>query len=206
MRITRFVLILAIPFAISCNRNSSKIAKSDDINDDIRYTDSIAAVEDLLMEKSREGEKINAFLDEYISKNPNWFNNTIQREKTGKELRALLEKKLKETPDFLSDIPVEFASIDKVKSTDNKGYKYLISFTRSSLDKTGKYYISFRIITAVDEEEKASSLIDNNKYYLKGEFIDFSEKKSFKISTGIFDTEVIEIGSIFIKNPVITPV
>ena len=106
--------------------------------------------------------------------------------------------------DFLSDIAVRFASMDKVKSTDNKGYKYLISFTCSSLQKTGKYNISFRIITALDEEE-ASNLIDNQKYYIQGKFISLSEKESINIRLDVFDDKTIEIGSIFIKEPIVTP-
>lgn len=204
MKIAKLVFIFAIPCMVSCSGNSSKVVKCEDVSNDIRFADSIAAVEDLLMINSREGEKINAFLDEYISQHPDWFNNNIQREKTGKELHSLLKKKLKETPDFLSDIPVEFVSIDKVKSNDNTGYKYLVSFSRSVLDQTGNYYLSFKIITAVGEMQ-ALNLIDNNKYYIQGEFIDFSEKKSFKIRKGVFDNEEIEIGSIFIKDPVITP-
>ncbi len=82
-------------------------------------------------------EKNKCFLDAYISRHPNCFNNDI-RKKAGKELRSLLEKELENNPDFLSDIAVKFASMDKVKSTDNKGYKYLISFTCSSLQKNRK--------------------------------------------------------------------
>ena len=126
------------------------------------------------------------------------------KEKAGKELRSLLEKELENNPDFLSDIAVKFASMDKVKSTDNKGYKYLISFTCSSLQKTGKYNISFRIITALDEEE-ASNLIDNQKYYIQGKFISLSEKESINIRLDVFDDKTIEIGSIFIKEPIVTP-
>ena len=139
-----------------------------------------------------------------MSKHPNCFNNDIQRKKAGKELRSLLEKELENSPDFLSDIAVKFASMDKVKSTDNKGYKYLISFTCSSLQKTGKYNISFRIITALDEEE-ASNLIDNQKYYIQGKFISLSEKESINIRLDVFDDKTIEIGSIFIKEPIVTP-
>lgn len=86
----------------------------------------------------------------------------------------------------------------------NKGYKYLISFTCSSLQKTGKYNISFRIITALDEEE-ASNLIDNQKYYIQGKFISLSEKESINIRLDVFDDKTIEIGSIFIKEPIVTP-
>ena len=166
MNITKFAtILLIIPCLISCYGNkSSKTTQSNNADYDIRLNDSIAAVNAMLEEGNADGEKINAFLDAYISRHPNCFNNDIQRKKAGKELRSLLEKELENNPDFLSDIAVKFASMDKVKSTDNKGYKYLISFTCSSLQKTGKYNISFRIITALDEEE-ASNLIDTEVLY-----------------------------------------
>ena len=206
MNITKFAtILLIIPCLISCYGNkSSKTTQSNNADYDIRLNDSIAAVNARLEEGNADGEKINAFLDAYISRHPNCFNNDIQRKKAGKELRSLLEKELENNPDFLSDIAVKFASMDKVKSTDNKGYKYLISFTCSSLQKTGKYNISFRIITALDEEE-ASNLIDNQKYYIQGKFISLSEKESINIRLDVFDDKTIEIGSIFIKEPIVTP-
>ena len=135
MNITKFAtILLIIPCLISCYGNkSSKTTQSNNADYDIRLNDSIAAVNAMLEEGNADGEKINAFLDAYISRHPNCFNNDIQRKKAGKELRSLLEKELENNPDFLSDIAVKFASMDKVKSTDNKGYKYLISFTCSSL-------------------------------------------------------------------------
>ena len=39
----------------------------------------------MLEEGNADGEKINAFLDAYISRHPNCFNNDIQRKKAGKE-------------------------------------------------------------------------------------------------------------------------
>ena len=204
MKITKSALIFIIPGLISCYGNASKTTNSNDTNYDILYNDSIAAVEDMLREGEEYGEKINAFLNEYISKHPDCFNNNIQREKAGKELHSLLKEKFESDPDFISDIPVEFAAIKKAKSSDNKGYKYLTSFTCSSLYRTGKYNISFSIITALSEEE-ASKLIDNNKYNIKGNFVDFSEKKSIKIGINTFDEKTIEIGGIFLKEPVITP-
>lgn len=152
---------------------------------------------------NRGGQKINAVLDEYFTKYPNRFDNDIQREKAGKELHSILKEQLKNNPDFLSDIAVEFASIDKVKSSDNKGYKYLVSFSRSSLNNTGNYAISFKIITSLNEED-ASKLKDNNKYYVKGDFIDLAEKKSLGVRLNTFDEKTIEIGGVFLKNPIIT--
>lgn len=204
MNIAKYPIFLIMLCLISCQSNSSKKEKSSDINYDTRYTDSIAALEEILQEEKKDGEKINAFLDEYFSKHPNCFDNNIQREKAGKELRSLLMKELKNNPDFLSDIAVKFSSLDKVNSSDRKGYKYLISFNCSSLFSTGKYNISFRIITAVDEQ-KASNLKDNNKYYVKGEFINLSKKESIKLRLDTFDDKTIEIGDIFIKDPSITP-
>lgn len=200
MKITKIAILLIIPYFISCSGNPSKTVKSEEEN---LKADSIAAVHAILEEMSRGGQQINAVLDEYFTKYPNSFDNDIQREKAGKELHSILKEQLKSNPDFLSDIPVEFASIDKVKSSDNKGYKYLVSFYRSSLTNTGNYAISFKIITSLSEED-ASKLKDNSKYYVKGDFIDLAEKKSISISLDVFDEKAIEIGGVFLKNPIIT--
>lgn len=199
MKITKIAILLIIPCFISCSGNSSKTVKS---KEDILKADSIAAVHAMLQEMSRGGQQINTVLDEYFTKCPNSFDNDIQREKAGKELHSILKEQLKNNPDFLSDIPVEFASIDKVKSSDNKGYKYLVSFSRSSLTNTGNYAISFKIITSLNEED-ASKLKDNSKYYVKGDFIDLTEKKSISIRLNAFDEKTIEIGGVFLKNPTI---
>ena len=108
MKITKFVtILLIIPCLISCYGNkSSKTTQSNNADYDIRLNDSIAAVNAMLEEGNADGEKINAFLDAYMSKHPNCFNNDIQRKKAGKELRSLLEKELENSPDFLSDIAV----------------------------------------------------------------------------------------------------
>lgn len=202
MRITKAAILLIIPCFISCNgSNSSKTVKSEE---DILKEDSIAAVHAILQEMSEGGQKINAVFDEYFTEHPNSFNNDIQREKAGKELHSILKEQLKNNPDFLSDIAVEFASIDKVKSSDNTGYKYLVSFNRSSLNNTGNYAISFKIITSLNEEE-ASKLKDNHKYYVTGDFIDLAEKKTVEVRLNTFDEKTIEIGGIFLKNPIITP-
>lgn len=203
MKIIRLAFLLIIPCFISCYEKTSKTAKSNDTDYDVSYNDSMAAVEALVGDREADGKNINAFLDEYISKHPNCFNNDIQREKTGKELHPLLKEKLKNNPSFLFDIPVKFAKIQKVKASDNKGYKYLTTFTCSSLRRTGKYNISFTIITALSEEV-AATLIDDKEYYIKGSFLDFTEKKSFTISK-FFDDETIEIGGIFLKDPFIIP-
>ena len=214
MKLIKYVIILIIPCLFSCNGNSNKADKSNDettensnnLSDaDMRAADSIAAVQAMLAEENAGGEKINAFLDEYFSKHTNSFDNDIQRKKAGKELHALLKEKLKSDPNFLSDIPVELSSMDKAQSSDGKGYKYLISFNRSSLSRTGNYYISFKIITTLSEQD-AANLKDNSKYYVKGDFVDFSEKKEFKIGLNVFKDKEIEIGGIFLKNPTVTPV
>ena len=89
--------------------------------------------------------------------------------------------------------------MDKVKSTDNKGYKYLISFTCSNLQKPESIIFLFRIITALDEEE-ASNLIDNQKYYIQGKFISLSEKESINIRLDVFDDKTIEIREYFYQR------
>lgn len=205
MRITRIAILLIIPCFISCNANSSQTAKSETVKskEDILKEDSIAAVDEMLQEMIRGGQQINAVLDEYFTKCPNSFDNDIQRKKAGKELHSILKEQLKNNPGFLSDIPVEFASMDKVKSSDNKGYKYLVSFYRSMITKTGNYAISFKIITSLSEED-ASKLKDHSKYYIKGDFIDLAEKESVSIELDIFDDKTIKIGGIFLKNPTIT--
>lgn len=201
MKIIRSAILLIIPCFIACNGNSSKVVKTED---EIRYADSIAALDEMLEEMSQSGQKINTVLEEYFAKYPNSFDNDIQREKAGKDLHSILKEYLKNNPAFLSDIPVEFVSIDKAKSSDNNGYKYLVSFTRSSLIRTGNYAISFRIITSLNEEE-ASKLKDNNEYYIKGDFVDFAEKKTLSIGLNVFAEKEIEIGGIFLKNPTVTP-
>ena len=75
MKITKFVtILLIIPCLISCYGNkSSKTTQSNNADYDIRLNDSIAAVNAMLEEGNADGEKINAFLDAYMSKHPNCF-------------------------------------------------------------------------------------------------------------------------------------
>lgn len=61
-----------------------KTTQSNNADYDIRLNDSIAAVNAMLEEGNADGEKINAFLDAYISRHPNCFNNDIQRKKQEK--------------------------------------------------------------------------------------------------------------------------
>lgn len=212
MRITRIAILLIIPCFISCNSNSPQTAKLKAIRsqtvksetvksrESILKADSIAAV---LQEMLRGGRQITVVLDEYFTKCPNCFDNDIQKEKACKELHSILKEQLKKNPGFLSDIPVEFVFMNKVKSSDNKGYKYLASFYRNTSIYTGNYAISFKIITSLSEED-ASKLKDYSKYYIKGDFIDFAEKKLVRIGVDMFDKKTIEIGEIFLKNPTIT--
>lgn len=205
MNITKYSIILTILCLTSCYSNTPKKEKSSsNLNYNTHYIDSIAALENMLLGKKENGKYINAFLDEYFSKHPNCFDNSIQRKKAGKELRSLLITKLKDNPDFLSDIAVKFTLLIEGNSTDNRGNKYLTTFERRSFTSTGKYNISFRIITALNEQE-ASKLIDNNKYYIKGKFVKLSKKESIDLSVYVGDKKTIEIGDIFIKDPSISP-
>lgn len=118
---------------------------------------------------------LSELLDDFLGKNWESFNNEVTRKKMAKNLLEQLGQKLKENPDFISDIPVQFTNL-----MDKGNGKYIVKFEHSQYnncpDISTGFKVAFRIFSVINEEA-ANKLVDKRLYYIKGKYRGLVEDK-----------------------------
>lgn len=118
---------------------------------------------------------LSEFLDDFLGKNWENFDNEVARKKMAKNLLEQLGQKLKENPDFISDIPVQFTEL-----MDKGNGKYIVKFEHSQYNNcpeiSAGFKVSFRIFSVVNEDV-ANKLVDKRLYCIKGKYRGLVEDK-----------------------------
>lgn len=139
--------------------------------------------------------KTGEFVNGWLANHPDVLNNDITKNKGAKDFEEGIMTATKSNPAYLSDITYVY----RMMLPYNDGKRYAVKFEQETakIHSDVKCEVSV-LILAVMTEDEAAGLVQNGKYKLSWDSIDYITSKNFRLPSG----SLVESKTFIYKDPV----